>query len=48
MPEIWKAFIEDYQDLIPYVSLEVVLKAFYYYEGNKEECEAILTREARK
>jgi len=42
MPEIWIAFIEDYREHLVYLSLPVILKAFWYYEDNKAECEVIL------
>lgn len=31
MKSVWYAFIDDYQNELPYKSLSVILEAFYWY-----------------
>ena len=39
MLEIWREFILRYNLRLPFVSLETILKAFYYFEGNTDEAD---------
>lgn len=42
MPEIWREFILRYSLRLPFVSLETILKAFYYFEGNRDESDKVM------
>ena len=42
MPEIWREFILRYSLRLPFVSLETILQAFWYYESNVDESDKIM------
>jgi len=43
MKDFWVAFIDDYESSLPYVPLNTILEAFYFYcKYNEDRCEAIM------
>jgi len=44
MQELWYEFSEKYDGIFPYMPLVMILKAFWYYENNKEYADEIMQK----